>query len=199
MSMRQTVYTVPENEGDIFVCAMVVNGSRCPIDFEFSFVMSTQMGLAGIYVLVQSCAYIQPLNSLPPSLPSSFPPSLPLSLSVLGEDYNHTVETVTMRRCARIACTTVVIINDKSVEHIEESFSVNLETNFTLIPQIRFEDTQTVVTITDNDGICINTFCTILSSMYVCKSRMFCLLLINESISIFYMHTPKYHCALLHQ
>ena len=93
---------------------------------------------------------------------------LTLSLSVLGEDYNHTVETVTMRRCAHVACTHVVIINDKSVEHIEESFSVNLVINFTLTPRIRFEDTQTVVTIGDDDGICINTnICTILSSMYI--------------------------------
>ena len=57
------------------------------------------------------------------------PLSLSHSLSVLGEDYNHVAETVTMPRCGRVVCTTVVIINDKSVENREESFVVNLEIN----------------------------------------------------------------------
>ena len=78
-----------------------------------------------------------------------------LSLSlcpVLGEDYNHTEKTVTMPRCGRVACTTVVIIDDESIEQMEKVFVVNLETNFNLTDQIRFEETRTVVTITDNDG-----------------------------------------------
>ena len=65
VSMMRTVYTVPEDRSDLMVCAMVVNGSRCPIDFEFSFVMSTQNGMAGMYIHVRSCVYIQcTLNSL---------------------------------------------------------------------------------------------------------------------------------------
>ena len=73
VSMMRTVYTVSEDKGHITLCAMVVNESRCPIDFEFSFVMSTQMGMAGIYVPIQSCVYAQsPLSLTSLSLSFSF-------------------------------------------------------------------------------------------------------------------------------
>ena len=58
MSLTQTVFNVGENKGTQMVCAMVVNVSNCPIDFEFSFVMSTRMRTAGMYIHDCTCSAI---------------------------------------------------------------------------------------------------------------------------------------------
>lgn len=47
--MLRRVYTAPEDKGAIAVCGLVVNGSRCPIDFEFTFNISTEIQTAGIH------------------------------------------------------------------------------------------------------------------------------------------------------
>ena len=195
------------------VCAMVVNGSRCPIDFEFSFVMSTRMRTAGTYIDVYTCSAIILLMDPPPplslslaplpsphSVPSSHSPhSVPPSPSLLlpsppllslfpelGRDYIHTDDVVTIAKCGRAACTRVAIIDDVSLENVEK-FVVTVEANSSLIPHVIFEDTQAVVTITDNDGIYIHTYndCIIVDSMYMCHvcSWSTCKLQITSTLS----------------
>ena len=66
---------------------------------------------------------------------------------------------MTIPHCARAACTFVTIIDDVTVEHMEESFVVNLETISSLTDRIKFEETQAVVTITDDDGMFISAAC----------------------------------------
>ena len=80
---------------------------------------------------------------------------------------------MTIAKCGRAACTRVAIIDDASLENVEE-FVVTVEANSSLIPHVRFEDTQAVVNITDNDGIYIHTYndCIIVDSMYVCHTYM---------------------------
>ena len=65
----------------------------------------------------------------------------------------HTDDVVTIAKCGRAACTRVAIIDDASLENMEEEFVITVEANSSLIPHVRFEDTQAVVTIADNDGI----------------------------------------------
>ena len=66
---------------------------------------------------------------------------------------------MTIARCARAACTFVTIIDDVTVEHMEELFAVNIVTNSSLTNRIKFEKTQAVVTITDDDGMFISVEC----------------------------------------
>ena len=86
----------------------------------------------------------------------------------------HTDDVVTIAKCGRAACTRVAIIDDASLENVEE-FVITVEANSSLIPHVRFEDTQAVVTIADNDGIYIHTYndCTIFDSMYMCHTYMY--------------------------
>ena len=86
----------------------------------------------------------------------------------------HTDDVVTIAKCGRAACTRVAIIDDASLENMEE-FVITVEANSSLIPHVRFEDTQAVVTIADNDGIYIHTYndCIIVDSMYMCHTYMY--------------------------
>ena len=83
----------------------------------------------------------------------------------------HTDDVVTIAKCGRAACTRVAIIDDTSLENVEE-FVITVEDNSCLIPLVIFEDTLAVVTIEDNDGIYIHTYndCIIVDSIYVHES-----------------------------
>ena len=84
----------------------------------------------------------------------------------------HTDDIVTIAKCGRAACTRVAIIDDASLENVEE-FVVTVEANSTLNPHVIFEDTQAVVTIADNDGIYIHNDCIIVGSIYMCHTYMY--------------------------
>ena len=86
----------------------------------------------------------------------------------------HTDDVVTIAKCGRAACTHVAIIDDASLENMEE-FVITVETNSSLNPLVIFEDSQAVVTIADNDGIYIHTYndCIIVDSIYMCHTYMY--------------------------
>ena len=86
----------------------------------------------------------------------------------------HTDDVVTIARCGRAACTPVAIIDDTSLENVEE-FVVTVEANSSLNPHVIFEDTQAVVTIEDNDGIYIHIMTVLLLTVciYMCHTYMY--------------------------
>ena len=94
----------------------------------------------------------------------------------------HTDDVVTIANCGRAVCTRVAIIDDASLENVEE-FVVTVEANSSLIPHVRFEDTQAVVTITDNDGIYIHIIMTVLLlTVCTCVIRT-CMFMVNIKAS----------------
>ena len=48
VSFVQTSYNARENRGVVTLCVVIMNVSRCPIDFEFKFDITTEMQTAGI-------------------------------------------------------------------------------------------------------------------------------------------------------
>ena len=60
--MEQTVYHVFENESQVEVCVVVANATDCPVDFDFSLILSTHaMTATGRvnYKKICTCIYMR--------------------------------------------------------------------------------------------------------------------------------------------
>ena len=70
-----------------------------------------------------------------------------------GHDYESISTTVRAMPCQPVICTEVTIIDDETVELLEETFTVRLERTAGLDYRISLEDTPATITITDDDGM----------------------------------------------
>jgi hypothetical protein len=68
-----------------------------------------------------------------------------------GHDYESISTTVRAMPCQPVICTEVTIIDDETVELLEETFTVRLERTPGLDYRISLEDTPATITITDDD------------------------------------------------
>ena len=81
--------------------------------------------------------------------------TLPIVSPVLGDDYSTTSTRLLLNFdiCDSSACVKLSVMNDSIAENVE-SFNITLEMTY---PRIRLESVHGVVTIVDDDGMCMHT------------------------------------------
>ena len=79
--------------------------------------------------------------------------TLPIVSPVLGDDYSTTSTRVLFDTCDSSACVNLSVTDDSIAENVE-SFIITLKTTY---PTIHLESVHGVVTIVDDDGMCIRT------------------------------------------
>ena len=79
--------------------------------------------------------------------------TLPIVSPVLGDDYSTTSTRLLFDTCDSRACVKLPVMDDSITENVE-SFIITLKMTH---PRIRLESVHGVITIVDDDGMCIRT------------------------------------------